>query len=259
MSSTTLESIREHITDGSTDEAFELLADYVQESGMATSHKNRFYSLSNQQATYTRNRLAIGTAKPGIENAIVQRLLKFLEELEKNGASNGHTHQSKENGHVFNLLNDEYGQSLIVAKEAERQKLVLQAKTGFLNQLSTEVWDFLLKLLNVAYDKAFRSSEQFQHSFKEYDAESWNHLSRIKGIIGGAVWFTEEHTQNRLNQFYNWLLKIDVELGKMAKTPISRSPGAPRDVIGKQYGAIYDAVYSKPDQLFRELKKDFEF
>ena len=253
----TLKSIREKIAIGETESAFAELGACLESGNVAIDLKNHFYGLSNQFQIDKRNRIVVGLDNYGIQNSITQRLLNLIDEVEKS-ADKGKG-GSKKAASPLSILNDDYSQSLIVAKEIERQKLIIQSKIIFLEKLSHEVWTFLLKVLNVAYDKAYREHAQFEKTYREYDFSSWGHLSTVKGIIGGSVWFTEDETQNLLNQFYNWLLQIDVELETMVKSVPNETGGSDARTAIDRYSKIFDEIYSEPDKLFNALKTDFKF
>ena len=70
---------------------------------------------------------------------------------------------------------------------------------------------------------------------------------------------SEDHTHNKLNGFYNWLLRIDVELESMVKSEGEVIGGGKLTTLSNRYSKIFDEIYSEPDKLFKELKNDFDF
>lgn len=96
--------------------------------------------------------------------------------------------------------------------ELARQAEIVKARAQFLRDLVDPVWQFQLLALQVSYDS--HSEERFQAALASYDDESWQHLKRIRALVGGARWFTSELAYQALTEFVDgWLLhELDMKL-----------------------------------------------
>lgn len=96
--------------------------------------------------------------------------------------------------------------------ELARQAEIVKARAQFLRDLVDPVWQFQLLALQVSYD--VHSEEKFQAAVANYDDQSWQHLKRIRALVGGARWFTSELAYQALTEFVDgWLLhELDMTL-----------------------------------------------
>lgn len=96
--------------------------------------------------------------------------------------------------------------------ELARQAEIVKARAQFLRDFVDPVWQFQLLALQVSYDA--HSEERFQAALTSYDNDSWQHLKRIRALVGGARWFTSELAYRALTEFVDgWLLtELDMKL-----------------------------------------------
>ena len=97
--------------------------------------------------------------------------------------------------------------------ELARQAELVRARAQFLRDLADPVWQFQLLALQVSYDS--RSKEKYKAALENYDEQSWQHLKKIRGIVGGARWFTSEPTYQLLTEFVDGWLIHDVDMALM--------------------------------------------
>jgi hypothetical protein len=71
-----------------------------------------------------------------------------------------------------------------------------------------------LLALQISYDS--HSKEKYQAALASYDEQSWQHLKKIRAIVGGARWFTSEPAYEALTEFVDgWLIhEIDMAVQK---------------------------------------------
>jgi hypothetical protein len=90
-----------------------------------------------------------------------------------------------------------------------RQSELIQARAQFLKELVDPLWQYQLLALQVSFDA--EDADKLAASLERYDAGSWEHLKRIRALIGGSRWFTNAETQRRLTEFVDQWLLVDVD------------------------------------------------
>jgi hypothetical protein len=133
--------------------------------------------------------------------------------------------------------------------ELARQAEIVKARARFLRDLVDPVWQFQLLALQVSYDAS--SGEKFEAALANYDEQSWQHLKRIRAIVGGARWFTSDPAYSALTEFVDgWLLKeIDTKLMTLRQ---SRKPD------WSDFNRwLYSESRNRTDDLLVILAKDF--
>lgn len=90
-----------------------------------------------------------------------------------------------------------------------RQAELVEARAQFLKELVEPLWQFQLLALQVSYDAS--DSEKLAESLERYDEGSWEHIKKIRALVGGSRWFTTEATQQRLTEFIDQWLLMDVD------------------------------------------------
>jgi hypothetical protein len=97
-----------------------------------------------------------------------------------------------------------------LAREAE----LVKTRAQFLRDLVDPVWQFQLLALQISYDS--HSEEKYQAALASYDEQSWQHLKKIRALVGGARWFTSDAAYEALTEFVDgWLIQeIDMTLQK---------------------------------------------
>ncbi|MGH7769325.1 MAG: hypothetical protein ACREQP_17915 [Candidatus Binatia bacterium] len=111
-----------------------------------------------------------------------------------------------------------FEQQKIFEADLARQAEIVKARAQFLRDLVDPIWQFQLLALQISYDSY--SEEKFQGALAKYDEHSWQHLMRIRAIVGGARWFTSEPAYHALTEFVDgWLIhEIDMELMKRRRS-----------------------------------------
>jgi hypothetical protein len=97
-----------------------------------------------------------------------------------------------------------------LAREAE----LVKARAQFLRDLVDPVWQFQLLALQISYDSP--SEEKYQAALASYDEQSWQHLKKIRALVGGARWFTSDSAYEALTEFVDgWLIhELDMTIQK---------------------------------------------
>jgi hypothetical protein len=105
-----------------------------------------------------------------------------------------------------------FKQQKIFEAELARQGELAKAQAQLLRDLADPVWQFQLLALQVSYDA--NSKEKYEAALASYDEQSWQHLKKIRAIVGGARWFTSEPAYRVLTEFIDgWLLhEVDTEV-----------------------------------------------
>lgn len=140
-------------------------------------------------------------------------------------------------------------QTLFEVNLAQQAELV-QARTQFLKELVDPLWQFQLLALQVSYDA--NDKDKLAAAIEKYDEGSWEHLKRIRALVGGSRWFTSEATQQRLTEFIDkWLLvDIDHRLMILARQGV--------DADWREFNQrLYIESRQKTDALLVALAEDF--
>jgi len=134
--------------------------------------------------------------------------------------------------------------------ELARQGELVKARAQFLRDLADPVWHFQLLALQVSYDS--ESPEKLQSSLASYDAQSWQHLKRIRALVGGARWFTSEPAYKALTDFVDgWLIQeVDMKLISVRRAGVRANWG--------QFNRwLYAESRTRTDALLVVLADDF--
>ncbi len=134
--------------------------------------------------------------------------------------------------------------------ELARQAEIVKARAQFLRDLVDPVWQFQLLALQVTYDS--HSEERFQAALTSYDDESWQHLKRIRALVGGARWFTSELAYQALTEFVDGWLLNELDHGLM-----NRRRGREMADWTEFNQWLYSESRKKTDALLVLLAKDF--
>lgn len=133
-----------------------------------------------------------------------------------------------------------------IAREAE----IVRARAQFLKDIVDPVWQFQLLALQVSYDVL--TKKENTKAFQTYDEQSWQHLARIRTIIGGARWFTSPHAYKLLTNFVDgWLLRdVDMQLTNLTK----KAEKGDWDLF---HAMLYADSRTQTDDLLVALARDF--
>jgi hypothetical protein len=150
----------------------------------------------------------------------------------------------------FRMDQSRFEQQKTFEAELARQAEIGKARAQFLRDLVDPVWQFQLLALQVSYDN--QSGERFEAALAGYDEQSWQHLKRIRAIVGGARWFTSESAYQALTEFVDgWLIhEVDMELMKRR-----RAGGKAGWTQFNQW--LYAESRRRTDALLVILAKDF--
>jgi hypothetical protein len=110
-----------------------------------------------------------------------------------------------------------------------RQGKIVEDQIKLSEELARLVWEYQFLCLKVSYYKAL-SDEPEKHaaSCAEFDAKSWELLSRIRVEISKAKRLTTPGVYQTLNDFYNWLNGVDTELSMLVQPDALQSEDAER-------------------------------
>lgn len=138
----------------------------------------------------------------------------------------------------------------IFEADVARQGEIVRARAQFLKDLVDPVWQFQLLALQVSYDTLMK--KQSTEALRIYDEQSWQHLKKIRTIIGGARWFTSAYAYNLLMDFVDgWLLR-DVDMQLMSL----RNQGKEAN-WAPFHQWLYDESRKRTDALLVALAQDF--
>ena len=112
------------------------------------------------------------------------------------------------------------------------------------------MWQFQLLALQVSYDAL--EKKQSTQALEVYDEQSWQHLKKIRTIIGGARWFTSPNTYNLLTNFVDGFLLRDVDIQLMNL----RKKGKESDWRAFHLW-LYEESRKRTDALLVALAQDF--
>jgi hypothetical protein len=143
-----------------------------------------------------------------------------------------------------------FQQQTLFEVNLQRQTELVQARAQFLKELVEPLWQFQLLALQVSYDA--NDKEKLAASLERYDTGSWEHIKKIRALVGGSRWFTTEETQRRLTDFIDqWLLSdVDQRLMMLA----SRGEPADWQRFNRQ---LYTESRERTDALLVALAQDF--
>jgi hypothetical protein len=143
-----------------------------------------------------------------------------------------------------------FRQQKVFEAEISRQAEIVKSRAQFLKELAEPVWQFQLLALQVSYDTL--DKQDSTQASQVYDEMSWQHLKKIRTIIGGARWFTSQATYNLLTDFVDGFLLRDVDLQLMSL----RKRGKESD-----WRAFHEWLYAESrtqtDALLVALARDF--
>jgi len=134
--------------------------------------------------------------------------------------------------------------------ELARQAELVKARAQFLRDLADPVWQFQLLALQVSYDSD--SPEKLESALATYDAQSWQHLKRIRALVGGARWLTSESAYQGLTDFVDSWLVRDIDMRLMSV----RRAGKRAD-WGEFNRWLYAESRTRTDTLLVALADDF--
>ena len=241
----TLKAIKDKLARARLEEALDLLDDFCQQLADRELTK-QVILLKSRYFDEMRRQTGGLTEEQNIKNRITNAAIELVYQAEKLFEDKGlREAPPKEKARGSGPDPD-----FAVMLQREKQLSLLTAKRDFLEKFSKAVWKLVLEILKVAYDRANGDQEKYKSSFAKYDFHSWDLLAEVKGLIGSAVWYTDAETQEKLNRFYSWLLKLDVKLSGMVNSN--------KDLTA-QYQQIFNEAYTEPDRLFQELKVIFGF
>ena len=71
-----------------------------------------------------------------------------------------------------------------------------------------------LLALQISYDS--HSEEKYQAALASYDEQMWQHLKKMRALVGGARWFTSVAAYKALTEFVDgWLIhELDMTVQK---------------------------------------------
>ncbi len=240
-----LKNIKDKVAKARLEEALDLLDEFCQHladrelTKQVILLKSRYYDEMRRQTGGL-------TEEQNIKNRITNAVIELAYDAEEFFKEKG----LRENPQKASAQASKEDREFAVLLGREKQLALLAAKRDFLKEFSKAVWKLVLEILKVAYDRTNGKEDKYLASFEKYDYHSWDLLSEVKGLIGGAVWFTNAETQEKLNRFYSWLLKLDVKLSTMVNS---------KQDLSTQYQQIFNEAYTEPDRLFMELKTIFGF
>jgi hypothetical protein len=83
-----------------------------------------------------------------------------------------------------------------------------------LRDLVDPVRQLQLLALQISYDS--HSEEKYQAALASYDEQMWQHLKKMRALVGGARWFTSVAAYKALTEFVDgWLIhELDMTIQK---------------------------------------------
>jgi hypothetical protein len=83
-----------------------------------------------------------------------------------------------------------------------------------LRDLVDPVRQLQLLALQISYDS--HSEEKYQAALASYDEQMWQHLKKMRALVGGARWFTSVAAYKALTEFVDgWLIhELDMTVQK---------------------------------------------
>lgn len=143
-----------------------------------------------------------------------------------------------------------FRQQKIFEADVARQAEIVRVRAQFLKDIVDPVWQFQLLALQVSYEKL--TKKESTEALKIYDEQSWQHLTKIRTLMGGARWFTSPYAYNLLTDFVDsWLLRdVDIQLMDL------RSKGKEVNWAPFHFW-LYDESRKRTDALLVALAQDF--
>jgi len=131
-----------------------------------------------------------------------------------------------------------------------QQDETIKAQTGFLAKYSELIWEYLLLISRVCYNRVYKP-EKYESAFSQYSKESWELLGMLRACAGSARWFTSDSAYKKLKELDNWLMEADSELFRL------------KAVDDKQEWDEYqekfvDEARKKADRILVSLTKDYD-
>jgi hypothetical protein len=151
----------------------------------------------------------------------------------------------------YRMDQNRFEQQKMFEAELARQAELVKARAQFLRDLVDPVWQFQLLALQVSYDTD--TKEKHQAALASYDEQSWQHLKRIRAIVGGARWFTSEPAYRALTEFVDGWLIQEVDRALLLRR---RGDDGATWLDFNQW--LYAESKNKTDSLLVLLAKDFD-
>ena len=97
-----------------------------------------------------------------------------------------------------------------------------------------------LLALQISYDS--HSEEKYQAALASYDEQMWQHLKKMRALVGGARWFTSVAAYKALTEFVDgWLIhELDMTVQKRRRGDSGN---------WSQFNRWLYAEFAKPDRL----------
>jgi uncharacterized membrane-anchored protein YhcB (DUF1043 family) len=132
----------------------------------------------------------------------------------------------------------------------KQQGETIKAQTSFLAKYSELIWEYLLLISRVCYNRVYKP-EKFESAFDKYSKESWELLGLLRACAGSSRWFSSDSAYNRLTEFDNWLMEADDELFRLKVVNDKKE-------WDEYQNKFVDESRKKADEILMMLTKDYD-
>jgi hypothetical protein len=142
----------------------------------------------------------------------------------------------------------------VFESELARQGKVIDAQAQLLDDLSQQLWAFLLASLEVTYYAVQNNEEKFANAWKSYDEHSWKYFGSIRATISRARRLTSPQTHDAFLAVYDkWFMDFDLQLSNLARAGTSRP-----DAWSALHARIYDEGVPLIDGALADLARELK-
>jgi len=131
-----------------------------------------------------------------------------------------------------------------------QQDETIKAQTSFLAKYSELIWEYLLLISRVCYNRAYKP-EKYDFAFNKFSSDAWEILGQLRACVGGARWFTSDSAYKKLKELDHWLMEADDELFKLKEVNEIQQWDGYQDIFVKE-------SRRKADKILMMLKNDYD-
>jgi len=134
-----------------------------------------------------------------------------------------------------------------------RQSRIIDAQADLLRETADALWSIRMHMLKVAYYWRENQQDKALAAWQQYDERAWDLFARFRTEISRAarVSTTSAHDTLR-NLYYNTLIPVDENLGKMHQDQLAgRNPS-----WGSFYDDLFGAISDKIEAALLALGKE---
>ncbi len=135
--------------------------------------------------------------------------------------------------------------------ERARLEIIADARRQFLHDFSDVCWSLQLAMIDVPFSRQF-SEEGFDKACKRYDMASPDLFGRLRALSEGAIWFTTDANQQKIDTHIEWLLGRDMKLLQL------RSNGDIQSEWQELHRELFDQTKSKTRSLIQVLADEYQ-